>query len=221
MNRLLKQIDKDRVATAVLEAEGRTSGEIVPYVVARSGSYDGAVWRGAALVAVALIFATLLVYRFYEGWGLGWLHAGWGMALVALGGGTAGALVAAYVAPVTRWLAGTERIDRAVHRRALQAFVEEEVFATRERTGILIFVSLFERRIEVMGDAGINRKVTPEDWIHVVERIRDGIKSGRVTEGLVEAIALCGALLERKDVEIRPDDTDELSNKLRIRPGDA
>ena len=192
----------------------------MPYVVPRSGRYDAAVWRAASLAAVLLLAAALLVFRFYEGWGLAWLHAGWGVALLALVGGTAGALLAAFVPPLKRRLTPAAQLEQAVHQRALQAFVEEEVFATRDRTGILLFVSLFEHRIEVVGDAGINRKVEPEDWMHVVERIRDGIKEGRVTDGLAEAIAMCGALLEKSGVAIEPDDTNELPDDVRIRKND-
>ena len=77
--------------------------------------------------------------------------------------------------------------------------------------------SLFEHRIEVIGDAGINQKVTPEEWTDVVLRIREGIKAGNVADGLVAAIGMCGALLERGGVEIRPDDINELSDDIRIR----
>ena len=192
----------------------------MPYVVPRSGRYDAAVWRAASLAAVLLLAAALLVFRFYEGWGLAWLHAGWGVALLALFGGTAGALMAAFISPLKRWLTPLGHLERTVHQRAMQAFVEEEVFATEGRTGILLFVSLFEHRIEVVGDAGINRKVTPEDWVHVVERIQGGIKAGRVTDGLVEAIEMCGALLEKSGVAIEPDDANELPDDVRIRRKD-
>jgi putative membrane protein len=102
-----------------------------------------------------------------------------------------------------------------VHRRALQSFVEEEVFATRDRTGILLFVSLREHRIEVLGDTGINEQVEPDDWAEIVARIRRGIRNDNLTEGLVEAIGMCGRLLERRGVNIRPDDTNELSDTVR------
>jgi putative membrane protein len=95
--------------------------------------------------------------------------------------------------------------------------VDEEVFDTRDRTGILLFVSLFEHRIEVVGDAGINAKVEPEEWAEVVDQIRRGVRSGDLAGGMVEAIGTCGALLHRSGVALRPDDTDELSDGIRVR----
>ena len=80
----------------------------------------------------------------------------------------------------------------------------------------MLFVSLFEHRIEVVGDAGINQKVTQEAWSNVVLSIRDGIKTGKLAAGLVAGIDQCGALLEQSGVEIQPDDTNELSDDLTI-----
>lgn len=206
-----------RIRQAVAEAEGRTSGEIVPYLVPQSGRYGVAVWRGASIAAVVALLVALLIYQFYTGWGLGWLHTGWGVALVTLGAGTLGALLAAYVSPLKRLLAGSDELVQQVHDRAMRAFVEEEVFLTRNRTGILLFISLFEHRIEVLGDTGINQHVTPDEWTDVVLRIREGIRSGHLADGLVEAIEMCGHLLDRGGIEIKPDDTNELPDSVRIR----
>ena len=109
------------------------------------------------------------------------------------------------------------RKTTSVHGRAMRAFVEEEIFSTRERTGILLFISLLEHRIEVVGDTGINQKVTPDEWTDVVVRVREGIKAGKLADGLVAAIEMCGELLERVGVEIRPDDINELSDDVRLR----
>jgi len=218
MKSMIDRLDLDRIRDAVGRAEERTAGEIVPMVVPRSDDYEEAVWRGAGAAILLTLLAVLLVLRFYEGWGLGWLFAPWGVALSVLAAGTVGALLARSVYPLQRLLAGGERLDETVHRRALQAFVEEEVFDTRDRTGILLFVSLREHRIEVLGDTGINQQVEPDDWAEVVARIRRGIKNDNLTDGLVEAIEMCGDLLERKGVNIRPDDENELTDTVRT-PG--
>ncbi|PSQ68872.1 MAG: hypothetical protein BRD26_07380 [Bacteroidetes bacterium QH_1_64_81] len=218
MNSMIERLDLDRIQDAVGRAEERTAGEVVPVVVPRSDDYEEAVWRGAGAAILLTLLVVLLTLRFYEGWGLGWLFAPWGVALSVLVAGTVGALLARYVYSLQRLLAGSERLDDTVHRRALQAFVEEEVFDTRDRTGILLFVSLREHRIEVLGDTGINRQVEPDDWAEVVARIRRGIQNDNLTEGLVEAIETCGRLLEEKGVDIRPDDENELTDTVRT-PG--
>lgn len=218
MNTLIENLDRDEIANAVQAAENRTAGEIVPYVVPRSDSYEIAVWRGASAVALLAITVALLIVQFYQGWGLGWIFTPWGVALLALIGGTLGASLGAYVPPVQRLLAGSDVLDATVHRAAMQAFLEEEVFSTRDRTGILLFISLQEHRIEVLGDTGINAKVSEDEWIDIVTRIRKGIKNRNLTAGLVDAIRMCGKLLERRGVDIRDDDENELSDAIRT-PG--
>lgn len=209
--------EREAIREAVAAAETRTAGEIVPYVVGRSGTYQVAVWRAASFGALLVAAVSLALAWAYDGWGLSWLYsAGW-MAIGMTLGGVAGALLCASVAPLRRALAGDDRMDECVHRRAAEAFLEEEVFDTRDRTGILLFVSMFEHRIEVIGDQGINAKVKQEEWVEVVDLIRSGILKGSLADGMVAAIGRCGDLLHRRGVEIRVDDTDELSDDIRVR----
>ncbi len=221
MQTLIDTLDHDRVRAAVQRAEERTAGEIVPVVVPQSDAYEIATWRGGVLGGLVALVGALLVIQFYSGWGLGWLYTPWGLALVVLGAGVLGGGLATMVRPLRRLAAGSDLLDETVHRRALQAFVEEEVFDTRDRTGILIFVSLLEHRVEVLGDSGINQHVDPEDWGAIVERIREGIRQDQFTEGLEEAVEMCGRLLERRGVEVQPDDENELSNTVRTPGTDA
>ena len=98
---LFSDAERERIAAAVAQAETRTSGEIVPFVVNRCGRYEVAVWKAAAVGAMGAAALALAVGAMYDGWGMGWLYTAWALALaVALGGGlqgTAGGLLAAFV----------------------------------------------------------------------------------------------------------------------------
>ena len=152
-----------------------------------------------------------------------WLGEFWGGAgflwttLPVAGGAAVGSVLARSFDQVRRRLVAADVLDLRVRRRALQAFVEEEVFRTRDRTGILIFVSLFEHRVAVLGDAGINAAVEQREWDGIVAGLVAGIRSGRPAPALVTAVEACGELLETHGVSIRPDDEDELANQLRLR----
>jgi putative membrane protein len=219
MKNPLADAELERIKEAVVAAERRTSGEIVVTVVDRSGHYDVAIWRAACGAALLAIAGSLLIHQFYQGWGLAWLYTGWGTALLALIAGAAGALLTTAVPALRRTFAGSALLDRTVHQRAMQAFVEDEVFTTKERTGILLFISLLEHRIEVLGDSGINRLVTADDWVDVIAKIREGIRGGRLADGILEAVEMCGHLLEKSGVAVQADDTDELPNKVRVLRG--
>lgn len=204
-------VDLEAVRAAVAEAEQRTSGEIVPYFVEESDAYPSALWKGTALGAFAGALLAEALFFLVDAWGLIPL---W-IAAPAFAGGAAGFLLAAYVPAVKRWMAGDNLLDLRTRQRAEMAFLEEEVFRTRERTGILLFLSLFEHRVVVLGDSGINAKVEPGQWDGIVQTIVAGLRAGRPGEALVAGIRQCGELLERHGVAIQPDDRDELPNELR------
>lgn len=209
---LFSQADRDAIQAAVREAEARSSGEIVPYVVGRSDDYQNALWKGAALGALLGPMAALAIHRWSNVWGI---PLGIWIALPAPLGGAIGYLLA-LLDPLRRWLAGEHALDARARRRAAGAFLEQEVFRTRQRTGILLFVSLFERRVVLLADSGIHQKVEEGAWEEITRRLAGGIRSGRPGPALIEAIRACGELLERHGVERQADDQDELSNELRL-----
>ncbi len=203
--------DHAAVEVAVREAERTTAGEIVPYAVGRSDLYVSAVWKAAVVGAVLFSVASAFVYEMGRFWGA--LLPLW-IALPPAAGAALGFLAAMLFPALRRWLVPPELMELRVRQRALAAFVEEEVFQTRDRTGILIFLSLFERRVVVIGDAGINASVDPAEWAGIAAAIAGGIREGRPGEALAEGIRRCAQLLSTR-IERRPEDTDELANRLR------
>lgn len=215
---ILKSKDAQaKIASAVAEAEQLSGGEIVPYIVERSDHYEEATWRGAVTVGITALVAGTAYWAFFlPTW------SGWEMPEIILGslmlGIVAGWLVNKIPA-LERFFAGKHLMEFRVSRRAAQSFLAEEVFATRDRTGVLIFVSLLEHRVLVLGDTGITKKVKQEEWDNIVGAIVKGMKTGAVTEGMVEGIGLTGDLLQKAGVERRSDDRDELSNAPRMGGG--
>ncbi len=206
--------DLKAIEAAVHEAEKRTAGEIVPCAVTHSDHYEAAAWKGAVLGAFAAVVAAAAARYFGDFWGapaLAWI------ALPPLVGGALGYAAAALVRPLRLALAGSAHVEHRVRQRAAEAFLENEVFKTRDRTGILLFLSLYERRVVVLGDAGINARVAQHEWDAVVAGVVAGMGAGKPGEALGGAIARCGELLERRGVAIRADDADELPDNLRMR----
>ncbi|MEK9137917.1 MAG: hypothetical protein AAB393_12400, partial [Bacteroidota bacterium] len=153
--KLFSESSLKRIKEAVEEAERSTSGEIVPYVVEMSDTYEVAEWRAGVLSGVIALGVFAAVRRFTETrLPFDFVE----MALVAMLASAAGALLAHFIPVLQRLFTGKHLIDLRVNQRAAQAFIAEEVFATRDRTGILIFLSLLEHRVLVLGDSGINAK---------------------------------------------------------------
>ncbi len=210
---IFSEADREQIAAAVKSAEGSTAGEIVPYVVERSDDYEVALWRGGLSLSLLVITGLLLVRVFTSFW-LDLRFAQTAM-LILLAHGLG--MVAVYFIPaLRRFFTGREALEHKVAQRAAQAFLSEEIFNTRDRTGILIFLSLLERQVIVMGDAGINAKVQQHDWDEVAQIIVRGMRGGEPAKALISAIHKCGELLQRKGVVRRPDDADELADGLRM-----
>ena len=119
------------------------------------------------------------------------------------------------ISMIDRLIVTKKIMKQKVKERAIRHFMESGVYNTRDRTGILIFISFLERRIELIADKGINDKIPQEKWNSIVENIIQGIKSEKVIEKLTESILECGELLE-KHFPIKSDDTNELSDDVTI-----
>lgn len=204
--------EQEQISQAVAAAESQTSGEIVTYYVEQSDDYSETAMRGGLIFTLIGSIGLLVYHRIDEHWAyIGTFES----ILIVLGLLLLG-IGLSFIPFIKRILAGKDLIDRRVQSRAMTAFVNEEVFDTTDRTGILLFISAFEHRVVVLGDTGINAKVKQSDWESVVSTIITGIKKNRLTEGLVDAIALCGELLHKKGVEINADDENELKDTVRI-----
>ena len=107
-------------------------------------------------------------------------------------------------------------IERRVDRRAAKAFLDEEIFATRDRTGVLIFVALFEHQIRILRDGGVEDKIPPGQWSEIADQLARGLRTGEPGSALVRAVESAGDLLESGGVPRRVDDRDELSNEPRL-----
>jgi putative membrane protein len=210
---LFTEADLASIREATAAAELRTGGEIVPYIVERVVEVEQARWRGAALGALAAALLAGLVHAFgghWGGFGVGWI------TLPAVSGAGLGYLLAGLDA-VARRLIPEDELERAVGLRAEAAFLREEVFKTRDRTGILVFLALFEHKAVILGDEGINRAVPEGAWQGLVDELVAGIRAGRAAEALCGTITRCGEVLEAHRVALRKDDEDELADAPRLR----
>lgn len=218
LSTLFSESDLRRIEEAIRDAEARTRGEIVVVAAPASGDYPGAAWTGACLGGLGALLVLVLVHWLGDLWGVG--SPLWALSAAA-GGAAAGYLAAAASDRLKRLMVADEVLERQVDLAARAAFVDHEVFATRDRSGVLLYLSLLEHRVEVLADAGVEAVVQPGEWDEVVAGIVRGIREGRAADALIEAIGRCGEILDRRGLERRADDVDELSNRLRWEGGDG
>jgi len=212
-----KESDLERIKVAVRKAEENISGEIVPVIVERSGEYSIAKYKGA-LIASALTFIAIVILDRYviSGTANTLFYDPAFILLVVVLGGVLGAVLTHFSDVLKRLLVARRYQGFVTRQRAENAFLEEEVFNTRQRTGIMIFVSFFEHEVIVMADSGINKIVDQTQWDKIVQDIVKDIRQGRVVEALENGIKRCGDLLLEKGFRKTDDDTNELRDDLRV-----
>lgn len=98
---------------------------------------------------------------------------------------------------------------------AEKEFYRLNMHQTRDKTGILLYFLLGERKFHILADKGINEKVEGDVWVKVSENIHNNFKNGYFSKGIVEGIENVGKLLN-EHFPIKSDDTNELTNKVVI-----
>ncbi len=165
----LSEQDKERLASRVAMLEARTGAQVVTALVARSDSYPEAPWKafalGAAIAAMAMAACSLLVP--------GWEAAQPALynAVAILGSGAALAFLTMLIAPLARLF--TDRLRRGVEvgQNARAMFFDRGLDRTRGRIGILLLVSLFERKVVLLADDGFEAKIGDADWQELTRRV--------------------------------------------------
>lgn len=218
--------DHARIAAAVAAAESRTSGEIRCVLAQESSDHRLSAVTWAALWALVLPPLALTVgFRFDT---LGHLLGGWAWTAAAEASrtplvltlyATAQVLLFAVVyglaslPAVRRALTPASRLAAKVQATAHAQFDALGLTHTRDHTGVLLYVSLAERRAQVLADTGIYAKAPPQVWDEVVGLLIAGLKHGRPADGFVDAVTRTGEILAAC-LPPREDDTNELPDGL-------
>ncbi|HWA23721.1 MAG TPA: TPM domain-containing protein [Caulobacterales bacterium] len=224
---LLNSEDHRRIEMAVAAAEATTRGEIVCVVTDEAANYAEVplAWAAAiSLLAPILAVAVAGVAgRFdyaFGGWAVSHVAAIHAAVLTAVTSYALaqlvlfmGVFVLVSIPQIRRRLTPALLKRAQVRARALEQFYAQNLDKTRDRTGVLIFVSLFDRRAEVLADAGISDKLHPSAWADVIADLVAGIRAGKPGDGFTAAIERCGGYLAAH-FPAGPDNPDELPNVL-------
>lgn len=207
------EADMQQIKAAVHEAESKISGEIVPVIVPRSGYYNIANYK-AGIMAASLVFLLIVVFdKFVPAYAI---YDPLLIFIIVITGGMFGAVLPNFWDSLRRMLVSQVHMEHATRQRAENAFLKEEVFNTRHRTGIMIFVSFLEHEVIVMADRGISKVVEQKVWDKIVRDLTESIRKRKITEGIITAIKQCGDVLLEKGFRKTSDDVNELRDDLRI-----
>jgi putative membrane protein len=196
--------DRKRVTDAVARAEALSDGEIVTVVAEKSDSYHDVALHWAVL---AMLLVPALLAALPEGW-FDWLEAlilGWNeemtrpLLMVLLTVKLAAVFLVVRFAlawtPLRMALTPRATKSRRVARRALTLFRVAAEKKTHGRTGVLIYLSLQERRAEIVADEAVHSKVEADVWGEAMTLLVEHVREGKPGEGMALAVEKVGEVL--------------------------
>ncbi len=176
--------DDKRITESIRTAEKNTSGEMFCVLMRASSDYRMIPIAWAALVALLVPMPLLYLTR---------IEATTIYIFQLL---TFLIVMLVLLLPAVRLLMVPKRtMQERAHAEAQRQFAAHGLHRTEARTGVLIFVSLAERYVEIVADVGIAAKVQQEVWDRAVKALTMAMKKEKIADGYVEAIGICGEVL--------------------------
>ncbi|MEZ6127848.1 MAG: hypothetical protein R3C59_04140 [Planctomycetaceae bacterium] len=205
------------VGAAVTAAESGSSCEIVPVVVSASGRYDRAedlVGLWCAMLSAVIVFVTFPGPGDTGHWGAipMWAQILLLMLIMAVSF-VAGAVLADRLHNVRRLFTPRRHMDEEVNLKARQLFFDRRVHHTAGASGILIFVSLYERMAVVLGDRSVVETLGDEFLKNLCDRLTNALHSQDVAMAICETIRHAAPALE-SSLPRSAGDVNELSDAL-------
>ncbi len=205
--------DREAVNQAVKNAESQTRAEIIPVIAACSGRYDRSedvfgLWVGLA--------AFLLVWKFVpaeadpSSWGTPspvLQFIAYAAAIVC--GFLGGAAVASRTGVIRRLFTPARQMSDEVRLRARAVFFDQRVHHTSGSSGVLLYVSLFERMATVLADQSVMEKLSQTQIDSLCAEFTQRLHSSSPVTALTDTIRIVGTQLS----EVLPR-TDQGTNEL-------
>ncbi len=198
--------ENTEISAAIKKVEGNTAGEIAVMVVDESDSYpEGNILSGVILGGIASLVLTDLFY----GDSLTAFAIFFAVLSISIGWATD------HFPALKRIFISKNRLEELVREQAVQSFYEKGLYKTRDATGVFFFISLFEHKVWILADEGINSKISPHELQVYAVDMANGIKQGRAAEILCREIASLGEVLA-EHFPPRPDDENEICNRVIV-----
>jgi putative membrane protein len=197
-SRLFTEEDHRRVTEAVVRAEAGTQAEIVPVIATASGRYDRAedivgLWLG--LIALSVAWWLLQGVEPSE-WGVPQPILGLPSVVgLVVGGWLVGVLLAHLSGGLRRLFTPRGEQKAEVERAAREAFFDRRVHHTEGRSGLLLYVSLFEHMAVVLADAQVMEKLGQPKLDALCATLVAELRKGRPTDALCQTIEQAGLAL--------------------------
>jgi putative membrane protein len=204
---MISNIDRDQIKELIMDAEKKSNSEMVPMIVHKSDNYPAAHFRGAIIVSfifsLALYFSPLsIINPIYFIWiQIPGLLLGYFLGNLPF---------------FTRLLITKQEVEYEVTQRAIEAFFEHNLHTTEKHNGVLIFISLLERKIKIITDVGVKSVIQQKIWDEIIGDFTLKVQQGQFVEALKNTIIASSNVLETYFPNDGSEKRDELRNDIII-----
>lgn len=186
MKHTLNDQERLRLNRSVADTEKRTGAQIALAVIERCDAYSELPWKAFALgAAMAGLFISALDL----------LRPGWTSdtsvllaVVMTLAAGAACALLCVCLPGFARLFLDAHRAEIEVRQYAEKLFLSRELFATRRRSGVLLLIGLFERRVIVLPDTGLSQRLSPHALQGINARMAGALALGKIAGALEDGL---------------------------------
>jgi putative membrane protein len=189
-----------RINEAIVEAESHTSAEIVPVLATASGRYDRpedmvGLWFGLALAAAAYLLVPDAQEASNEWGGTSPI---WKLIIVLgcmVAGFVAGAVAGSNIAWLRRLCTPRRQMSDEVQSRARAVFFDNRIHRTSGGTGLLVYVSLYERQAALIADETVVEELGRRALDELCDELTSALRAGDVAAAICQSLASAGQRL--------------------------
>jgi putative membrane protein len=194
MKPILSDPDRNRLEQHIAEVEKQTSTQIVLAVIRRSDVYPELPWTAFALGSSMAGLLVCIADAFSNSWTANATPLV--VVTAVLGVGAVFAILAMSMPQFARILLTGHRAKTEVRQYAESLFLRRELSATAGRTGILLMVSLFERRVVLLPDTGLSSRLTNDAMHNIIARMTPLLSKNDVHRALEAGLERLSQVLE-------------------------
>lgn len=210
INKYLSSDEIKKIEDSIVQVEHTTLGEIVPVIVRRSSAV-GHVPLVLTLGLTLMIILADLPFSHWL-WIRPWVYL-WPVLLIMIYFFSQFLAKSLWIQKV--FVSENDEMNQ-VHQRAQFEFYANKLHNTQDRTGILIFVSVMEKKAVILADEGISKKLPAETWNNILQELGKYLHDGKWSEGFVHAIEKCGDHL-KTHFPIAEINNNEIKNHLVVK----
>ena len=189
----LTTAEADAIEARIARVEARTGVQVVAAIVGRSDPYPEIAWKafamGAAIAALIVAWSGVL----HPDWMRH--HPVWSAAVPILGVAAASAILTLLLPAYARLYLTDARRAREVRQCAQAMFHERQLATTRRRDAVLLLASVFERKVELLADAGFDGRVDAREWRRVIDAMTPLLAGAQPGEALSRGVEAVETLL--------------------------